>query len=159
MEKISPKGFFSFLSDCIRWNIQGGIPFQIFRLFLITGMVVGVYAYSIQAKSGLEVTGMSNIISWGFYISNFTFLVGVAAAAVLLVIPAYLYDFKPIREIVFLGEILAITAIVMCLIFVTADLGRPEKAWHLLPFIGSMNFPSSSGRVYLPHAMGQPKQA
>ena len=46
---------------------------------------------------------MRNQVGWGFYISNFTFLVGVAAAAVLLVIPAYVYNFKPIKEIAFLG--------------------------------------------------------
>ena len=62
---------------------------------------------------------MRDQVSWGFYIGNFTFLVGVAAAAVVLVIPAYVYDWKPIREIVIYGELLAISAITMCLLFVT----------------------------------------
>jgi molybdopterin-containing oxidoreductase family membrane subunit len=86
---------------------------------------------------------MRDQVSWGFYISNFTFLVGVAAAAVLLVIPAYLYNFKPIKEIVLLGEMLAIAAIIMCLLFVVSDMGRPEMGWHILPILGTMNFPSS----------------
>jgi molybdopterin-containing oxidoreductase family membrane subunit len=82
-------------------------------------------------------------VSWAFYIGNFTFLVGVAAAAVLLVIPAYIYNWKPIREIAIFGELLAISAIVMCLLFVTVDIGRPDRVWELLPLIGSLNLPGS----------------
>jgi molybdopterin-containing oxidoreductase family membrane subunit len=69
--------------------------------------------------------------------------VGVAAAAVVLVIPAYIYDWKPIREIVIYGELLAISAIIMCLLFVFVDIGRPDRFWHLLPPFGHLNFPES----------------
>ncbi|MCL4475548.1 MAG: polysulfide reductase NrfD [Nitrospirae bacterium] len=111
-----------------------------FLLFLI---LLGVSAYIDQAGRGLIITGMRDQVSWGFYISNFTFLVGVAAAAVLLVIPAYIYNFKPIKEIVLFGELLAITAISMCLLFVMIDMGQPVRGWHILPVIGAMNFPAS----------------
>jgi molybdopterin-containing oxidoreductase family membrane subunit len=67
----------------------------------------------------------------------------VAAAAVVLVVPAYVYDWKPIREIVIFGELLAISAILMCLLFVLVDIGRPERFWHLLPPAGRLNFPDS----------------
>ncbi len=70
--------------DAIRWNLKGSVGFQIFRIVLIIFMGLGIYAYSHQARYGLAVTGMNDIVSWGFYISNFTFLVGVAAAAVML---------------------------------------------------------------------------
>ena len=75
--------------------------------------------------------------------SNFTFLVGIAAAAVMLVIPAYVYHWEPLKEIVILGELLAISAVVMCLLFVTVDMGRPERFWHLAPGLGVLNFPMS----------------
>lgn len=104
---------------------------------------IGVYAYTVQLKTGLIVTGMTSYVSWGFYIGNFTFLVGVAAAAVLLIIPAYLYDFGPIRDIVIVGEALAVSALCMCLMFVTADLGRPDRVWHLIPGLGILNLPKS----------------
>ena len=103
----------------------------------------GVLAYADQLSRGLLVTAMRDQVSWGFYIGNFTFLVGVAAAAVVLVIPAYVYDWKPIREIVIFGELLAVSAIVMCLLFVLVDIGRPERLWHMMPPWGYMNFPSS----------------
>jgi Ni/Fe-hydrogenase subunit HybB-like protein len=106
-------------------------------------IVSGAQAYLNQATRGLIVTAMRDQVSWAFYIGNFTFLVGVAAAAVVLVIPAYVYQWKPIREIVIFGELLAISAIVMCLLFVTVDIGHPERAWHLIPGIGHLNFPRS----------------
>jgi len=111
--------------------------------FLLLLIFAGASAYYEQATKGLIITAMRDQVSWGFYISNFTYLVGVAAAAVLLVVPAYIYNFKPIKEIVLFGELLAITVILMCLMFVIIDMGHPERAWHILPFIGMMNFPSS----------------
>src|SRR3990172_6573778 len=114
-------------------------------VFLSFFIVSALYFYfTYQFQHGMIETAMRDQVSWGFYIANFTFLVGVAAAAVLLVIPAYVYHFKPIKEIVLFGEILAITAIIMCLLFVTLDLGRPGRALHILPPpIGRMNFPIS----------------
>ena len=81
--------------------------------FLAALIASGALAYSRQASTGLVLTAMRDQVSWGFYIGNFTFLVGVAAAAVVLVIPAYVYDWKPIREIVIFGELLAVSAIIM----------------------------------------------
>src|SRR3954447_2552935 len=107
--------------------------------FLGALIVSGAMAYGEQLRRGLGVTSMRDQVSWGFYIGNFTFLVGVAAAAVVLVIPAYVYDWKPIREIVLYGELLAISAIVMCLLFLVVDIGRPDRAWHLIPPFGYLN--------------------
>lgn len=122
---------------------KGSKAYYCWVLFLLSLMAVGAYAYVQQLNEGLIVTSMRDQVSWGFYISNFTFLVGVAAAAVLLVIPAYVYHWKPIKEIAVLGELLAVSAIIMCLMFVTVDIGHPERFWHLIPKIGLLNFPQS----------------
>jgi molybdopterin-containing oxidoreductase family membrane subunit len=106
-------------------------------------MLWGGFGYFGQLQDGLITTNMRDSVSWGFYIGNFTFLVGVAAAAVMLVIPAYIYNWKPIKEIVIFGEILAICAVIMCLSFIMVDIGNPERFWHMLPIIGTMNFPAS----------------
>ncbi len=111
--------------------------------FLLTCITIGLIAYAGQLKDGLIVTNMRDQVSWGYYISNFTFMVGVAAAAVLLVVPAYIYNFKPIKEIVLFGELMAVSAITMCILFVMVDVGRVERLWHLLPVIGILNFPAS----------------
>ncbi len=122
---------------------RGGVKYYAWLTTLFCFIALGIYSYSIQWEHGFIVTNIRDQVSWGWYISNFTFLVGVAAAAVLLVVPAYVYNFKPIKEIVFLGEMLAITAIIMCMLFVTVDLGHPERVWHLLPIVGEPNFPRS----------------
>lgn len=127
----------------LRQIFIGSKKYYLWVGFLIFLILLGASAYIDQAKSGLIITGMRDQVSWGFYISNFTFLVGVAAAAVLLVIPAYIYNFKPIKEIVLFGELLAITAISMCLLFVIIDMGQPLRGWHILPIIGAMNLPGS----------------
>lgn len=112
-------------------------------LSLLVIMVVGFIFYWKQHEMGLIETNMTDQVSWGLYIANFTYLVGMAAAAVLLVIPAYIYQFKPIKEIVVLGELFAASSIIMAILFVMVDLGRLDRVWHMLPFIGSMNFPAS----------------
>ena len=105
--------------------------------------VVGLNAYARQLAHGLIVTGMSDQVSWGVYIANFTFLVGVAAAAVMMVIPVYIYKNEDLHDLVIFGELLAVAAIIMCLAFVTVDLGRPDRFWHLIPGLGQLNFPAS----------------
>jgi len=127
----------------LRQIFIGSKKYYLWVAFLLFLVFLGASAYVDQARRGLIVTNMRDQVSWGFYISNFTFLVGVAAAAVLLVIPAYIYNFKPIKEIVLFGELLAITAISMCLLFVMIDMGQPLRAWHILPVIGAMHFPQS----------------
>lgn len=130
-------------SIILREVISGDNKYYLWMGLLTTFVIAGFVAYLEQLDKGLISTAMRDQVSWGFYISNFTFLVGVAAAAVLLVVPAYIYNFKPIKEIVLFGELLAITAITMCILFIMVDLGQPLRVWHILPVIGMMNFPSS----------------
>jgi Ni/Fe-hydrogenase subunit HybB-like protein len=137
------KNIWFFFKGTLVLTIKGSKAYYCWVLTLLTLMAIGAAAYIHQLNEGLIVTAMRDQVSWGFYISNFTFLVGVAAAAVLLVIPAYVYHWKPIKEIAVLGELLAVSAITMCLLFVTVDIGRPERFWHLIPKIGILNFPSS----------------
>jgi len=142
--KTSPKkGLISFVTDVILWNISGGIRYQLYLCILVAFMLTGVYAYSVQFNLGLSATGMSNIVSWGLYISNFTFLVGVAAAAVMLILPAYIFKDKDFYKVVIIGELVAVGALVMCLTFILVDLGGPLRVWHMLPVVGLFNWPSS----------------
>ena len=132
-----------FVAGSARLALNGGWYYRAWMLFLLALVVIGAFAYWRQYNVGLEVTAMRDPVSWGFYVSNFTFMVGVAAAAVILVIPAYIYNWGPIREIAIFGELLAISAIVICIMFVMADIGHPERFWHMLPGPGHLNFPRS----------------
>ena len=137
------KNIWYFLKGTLLLISKGSKAYYCWVGALLFLMAIGAAAYTYQLNEGLIVTAMRDQVSWGFYISNFTFLVGVAAAAVLLVIPAYVYHWKPIKEIAVLGELLAVSAIVMCLLFVTVDIGHPERFWHLIPKIELLNFPQS----------------
>ncbi len=137
------KAFGEFVLGSLRIVLRGNGLYWLWLLFLGGLIVRGGVAYATQLEHGLVTTSMRDQASWAFYIGNFTFLVGVAAAAVLLVIPAYVYQWKPIQSVVILGELLAISAITMCGLFVTVDVGRPERLWHLVPGLGRLNVPSS----------------
>ena len=135
--------FFRFVTGSLRLVLHGNPAYWTWLGLLAALIVSGILAFARQVGDGLLVTAMRDQVSWGFYIGNFTFLVGVAAAAVVLVIPAYIYNWKPIRQIVVYGELLAVSAIIMCLLFVIVDIGRPDRFWHLLPPWGRLHFPSS----------------
>lgn len=135
--------FVQFVRGSVRIVAIGNIAYYAWLALLLACIAQGLLAFRDQTAAGLIVTNMRDPVSWGFYIGNFTFLVGVAAAAVLLVIPAYVYDWKPIKEVALFGELLAVAAISMCLLFVMVDMGRPDRFWHILPLLGNMNFPRS----------------
>ncbi len=132
-----------FLWRCARIAFVGDWRYYAWMGLLTVICLLGLNAYAKQFVHGLVVTGMSDEVSWGVYIANFTFLVGVAAAAVMLVIPVYIYRNEEMHDLVIFGELLAVAAIIMCLAFVTVDLGRPDRFWHLIPGLGQFNFPAS----------------
>lgn len=136
-------GLLEFAKGCLREVTRGGWAYKAWVAALLAMVAVGVAAYANQVTSGLIATNMRDEVSWAFYIGNFTFLVGVAAAAVLLIIPAYVYQWKPIKEVAVLGELLAISALIMCLLFILVDMGRPDRFLHIMPFLGTPNWPAS----------------
>jgi Ni/Fe-hydrogenase subunit HybB-like protein len=112
----------------------------IVALFLIIGG--GVACWFWQFKVGLTITGLSRDVVWGFYIAQFTFLVGVAASAVMVVLPYYLHDYKAFGKMTILGEFLAIPAVIMCMSFIFVDMGMPNRILNvfLYPTVHSMMF-------------------
>ncbi len=132
-----------FLRDAVAQVLKGPLAYWVWIVFLLSLIAFGGWQYLRQLEQGLIVTHMTNQVSWGFYISNFTFLVGVAAAAVMLVIPAYIFDRKDIKDVVLMGDTMAIAAVTMAILFVVVDLGRPDRIWHMIPVLGRFNFPVS----------------
>jgi len=130
----------TFLWECVRLSFVGDWRYHTWMTVLTVVTLLGVYAYCQQLVQGLVTTGMTDQVSWGLYIANFTYLVGLAAAAAMLVIPVYVYRNMHLYDVVIFGELLAVAVIIMCLLFVTVDLGRPDRAAHLLL---RFNFPIS----------------
>ena len=134
------KKYAAFLWDCFRLSFVGDWRYHLWMTILTLVSLAGLNAYCHQLVHGLVATGMTDQVSWGLYIANFTYLVGLAAAAAMLVIPVYVYRNMHLHDVVIFGELLAVAVIVMCLLFVMVDLGRPDRFMHLL---WRFNFPIS----------------
>ena len=132
-----------FFSRCMRSQLSGPPAYWTWVVSLTVLSLVGLHAWARQLALGLYTTGMGDEVSWGLYIANFTFLVGMAAAAVMLVIPAYVFKDRQIHRMVIFAELFAVAALVMCILFITVDVGRPDRAWHIIPGLGIFNWPSS----------------
>lgn len=140
----------SFCIDFIAYMLKGGKGYYVWLLFL--GFLIALMGYGSYVQfveKGMIVTNLTDQVTWGVYLANFIFLVGVAAAAVTVVFPSYVYKQKKLKDVVAIGECLAITAVTMCMLFVFFHMGRPDRAWHLIPsfvpgtFSGIFNFPHS----------------
>jgi len=112
--------------------IKGSKKYWIWLGLLLAVMGAGFIVYIDQFINGLMITGMSRDVSWGFYIANFTYLVGVAAGGVMVVIPYYLHNYEKFHRITILGEFLAVASLIMCLLFIVVDLGQPVRMLNVL---------------------------
>lgn len=122
--------------------LKGSKGYWAWMICLLAVMGMGGMFYVQQFNYGLGITGMSRDVTWGVYISQFTFLVGVAAGGLMLVLPYYIHHYKDFGRITILGEFMAIAAVAMCLMFIIADLGQPMRALNVLlhPTPNSMLF-------------------
>src|SRR5436190_1322140 len=121
MTDTSPSAVVSyprFLARMVRMAFTGGTWFYAGMTALTAVALVGLNAWGHQLADGLVRTSMTDHVSWGLYIANFTFAVGLAAGAVMMVIPSYLYDDEEMHDVVLIGEILAVAAIVVCIGFI-----------------------------------------
>ncbi|MBA4348840.1 MAG: menaquinol oxidoreductase [Thermodesulfovibrio sp.] len=122
--------------------LTGSKTYWAWIFFLLAIIGVGFLCYLRQFSVGLGITGMSRDVSWGFYISQFTFLVGIAASGVMVVLPYYLHNYKAFGKITILGEFLAISAVIMCMLFIFVDMGQPLRVLNVIlhPTFNSVMF-------------------
>jgi Ni/Fe-hydrogenase subunit HybB-like protein len=132
-----------FVSDYVSYVVRGSPKFYAWMASLGVLIVIWAYGNYVQATEGLAITGLTSQVSDGLYLGNFIFLVGVAAAAVTIVFPAYVYHHKALHDVTVLGEMVAVAAVIMCILFVISHMGRPDRLWHMIPIIGIYNFPNS----------------
>lgn len=123
--------------------MTGNEAYYLWLGILVILMVIGGYSWATQINQGLEVTNLSNQVSWGAYIANFSYLVGVLAVAVLIVVPSFILKDQGFKDVVLIAHLLAFSTIIMALLFIAVDLGRPERFLHIMPVIGRMHFPGS----------------
>lgn len=132
--------YLTFLSRCFRLSFVGPPKYHLWMLALSVIALAGLNAYCKQLVHGMGITGMTDQVSWGLYIANFAFFVGMAAAAATLVIPVYIYKNRELQDLVIFAQLFAVAAIIMSLLFVVVDLGRPDRFHHMML---RFNFPIS----------------
>lgn len=132
-----------FVVDYVSYVVKGGPKFYAWITFLGALALGWFYGEYLHATIGLEYTGLTSQAHDGLFLANFVFLVGVAAGAVTIVFPAYVYHHEGMHKVAVLGEMLAIAAVIMCMTFVVSHMGRPDRLWHMIPFIGIYNIPNS----------------
>lgn len=137
------RDFLAFLKVSAATVARGDTAYYRWMAFLSAWIALGVVAWVLQAMHGLGVTSLTDHVPWGAYIANFSFSVGLASAALVLVVGAWLYRGEELGPLVVVGQITSIAALTMGMLFVVVDLGRPDRAWHLMPIIGRFNFPIS----------------
>lgn len=122
--------------------LRGDKRYWTWMTFLSLVIALGLWSYLRQYEYGLGITGLNRDVTWGFYIAQFTFLVGVAASAVMLVLPYYLHDFKSFGKITILGEFIAVPSVIMCMLFIFVDMGQPFRIVNVFlhPSPSSMMF-------------------
>lgn len=135
--------FASFCFDCVKLALRGKWYYWLWLLLLLSGVGVGVRHYGDQLTMGMVVTHLSDQVNWGIYIANFIFMGGIAAASIVLVIAAILYQREDVSQAALIGVAVALSAVIMSSLYILVDLGRPERLWHMIPFIGRYNFPYS----------------
>lgn len=127
------RNYFRFLWHCVRIAVTGDWRYWAWLGVLALLVLAGLHAYANQLGIGLETTALTDQVPWGVYIANFTFLLGVAGAATILVIPVYLYKNRNLSDLIIYTVILGVASLSMALLFLTADLGRPDKLLHIMP--------------------------
>jgi molybdopterin-containing oxidoreductase family membrane subunit len=132
-----------FAVDYVTYIVKGSPAFYAW-IALLCALILGLlYGTFLHASDGLRYTGLTDQVHDGLYLANFVFLVGIAAGAVTIVFPAYVYHHKALHAVAVLGEMLAIAAVLMCILFIVSHMGRPDRLWHMLPIIGIYNIPNS----------------
>lgn len=112
--------------------LEGPKTYYVWLLFLLLCIAGCGLVYLTQLQEGLSITGMSRDVSWGLYISQFTYFVGVAASAVMLVLPTYFHHYKKFKRMIIFGEFMAVAAVVMCALFIVVDLGQPQRMLNVM---------------------------
>jgi Ni/Fe-hydrogenase subunit HybB-like protein len=112
--------------------LSGGRRYWLWIFVLLAMIATGFTCYLRQLNEGLAITGLSRDVTWGLYIAQFTFLVGVAASAVMVVLPYYLHHVKEFARITIFGEFLAVAAVVMCMLFILVDMGQPARVLNVM---------------------------
>ncbi|MBN1608387.1 MAG: polysulfide reductase NrfD [Polyangiaceae bacterium] len=115
--------------------LKGSRKYWAFLALLLGVIAVGVFCWLREHELGSGPTsGLGRDIPWGLHVGQLTFFVGVAASAVMVVLPYYLHDYKEFARITVIGEFLAVAAVVVSMLSVFSIMGQPGRVFYVLLF-------------------------
>ena len=129
--KPGEQGRINSLAADILKNVRINTGFLLWMGFLGTLLVVCLYAYTIQLREGLGVTGLRDVTSWGMYITNFVFFVATSLCGMLISSVLGLIGYKWVKPISRIAEIIAIAFAAVAGLVIISDMGRPDR----LPYV------------------------
>lgn len=100
-------------------------------LFLLAIVAFAVFAWLYQLQFGLGVTGMNKPIFWGIYIVTFVFFIGISAGGIAVASLSHLAGIEKFKSIARVAEVVAIISLILAMLGILFDLGRPERLLHL----------------------------
>src|SRR5215467_12122363 len=118
----------------INQMIETSWSFYLWIIFLASSVVLALVAYGIQLLQGLIVTGLRDEVSWGIYISTFVFWVGVSKGGTMVSAILRITNADWRTPMTRLSEAITVLALVTGAPMIIADLGRPDRIWHLLRY-------------------------
>lgn len=95
---------------------------------------VAAYAWYLQLREGLTVTGLNEYVTWGLYIVNFVFLIGASAGGIIVAGLANLLNLERYRTVARIAEILAFVCLSLAGLSILMSMGRPDRTWELFAY-------------------------
>jgi len=125
------KGKIDSLASDILKSVRINAGFLLWMTFLFTLLAAWLFAYIIQLRKGLGVTGLRDFTSWGMYIANFVFFVATSLCGMLISSVLGLIGYNWVKPISRIAEIIAIAFAAVAGLVIISDMGRPDR----LPYV------------------------
>jgi len=120
-------------ADILR-PVRQNRSFILWMGFLGLALVACLFAYTLQLRKGLIVTGLRDFVSWGMYISNFVFFVATSLIGMLISAVLGLIGYSWIKPIARIAEIIAVAFAAVAGLVIISDMGRPDRFPYLFMY-------------------------
>jgi Ni/Fe-hydrogenase subunit HybB-like protein len=118
--------------DVLRPLGRASLRYRLVMVALAAVVAWGVYAWTVQLRGGLAVTGMRDEVIWGLYITNFVFFIGISHAGTLISAILRLSRAEWRRPVTRMAEAITVIALLVGAVMPFVDMGRPDRMLNLV---------------------------
>jgi Ni/Fe-hydrogenase subunit HybB-like protein len=118
----------------LRPILETGPGFYVTLSILLAGVTIGVWSYLYQYRWGLGVTGLNQPVSWGIYVTNFVFFIGISHAGTLISAILRLSQAEWRRPITRMAEVITVMVLAIGAGNILIDLGRPDRLFNVIQY-------------------------